>query len=94
VNPGKTQDTLEGLYLPAGLGTPRDPQNELESVAGEGSLVQSAATVTRPRISRRKWIDLCHTNLIKKYRVKHVIQIYFKNCLKSMVVGKYAIKRS
>jgi len=23
--PGKTQDTLEGLYLPAGLGTPRDP---------------------------------------------------------------------
>jgi len=23
--PGKTQDTLEGLYLPAGLGMPRDP---------------------------------------------------------------------
>jgi len=30
--PGKTQHTLEGLYLPAGLGTPR---RELENIAGE-----------------------------------------------------------
>jgi len=27
--------TLEGIYLWAGLGTPQDPQNELENVAGE-----------------------------------------------------------
>ncbi|XP_068449913.1 hatching enzyme 1.2-like [Clinocottus analis] len=31
---GKTQDTLEGLYLPADLGTPRDPRG-VENVAGK-----------------------------------------------------------
>ena len=33
--PGKTQDTLEGLYLPADWEHLGVPQNELESVAGE-----------------------------------------------------------
>ncbi|TWW67089.1 hypothetical protein D4764_02G0001300 [Takifugu flavidus] len=36
--PGKTQDTLERLSLSTGLGTPGDPPDELEEVAGEGSL--------------------------------------------------------
>jgi len=29
------QDTLEGFYPPAGLGTPRDPHNEREQVERE-----------------------------------------------------------
>ncbi|TWW64297.1 hypothetical protein D4764_03G0013050 [Takifugu flavidus] len=32
---GKTQDTLERLCLSTGLGTPGDPPDELEEVAGE-----------------------------------------------------------
>ncbi|KAF7649880.1 hypothetical protein LDENG_00134550 [Lucifuga dentata] len=31
--PGKTQDTLEGLHLPAGLEMPQSPQEKLEGLA-------------------------------------------------------------
>ena len=54
--PRKTQDTLEQLCRPAGLGTPWDPPRRAGgSVQGEGSLgvpAQAAAPATRPRISR------------------------------------------
>ena len=58
--PRKTQDTLEQLCRPAGLGTPWDPPGSAESVRGDGSLVvpaQAAASTTRPQISGRKWMD-------------------------------------
>ena len=32
---GQTQNSLEGLFVPSGLGMPRDPQEELKSVSGE-----------------------------------------------------------
>jgi len=35
----------------------RIPQEELESIAGEKEVWEPAATVTRPRISGRKWMD-------------------------------------
>ncbi|KAJ0068126.1 hypothetical protein NL108_016284 [Boleophthalmus pectinirostris] len=57
--PGKTQDTLEGLCFSAGLGTPRGPPRRAGGrVRGKESLgvpAQTAASATRPRISRRKW---------------------------------------
>jgi len=40
---------LEGLYLPAGLGTPRDPQNELEGVAGEREVGSARPRDPTPR---------------------------------------------
>jgi len=52
--PGKTQDTLKELYLPAGLGTPRDPPEGAGKCWGwEGSLGQPAgpaAPSTWPQI--------------------------------------------
>jgi len=62
--PGKTQDTLEGLNLQTGLGTPRDrPEWAGKCCGWEGSLGQpagSAAPVTRPRTKRMRmdaWMD-------------------------------------
>ena len=52
---GPTQDMLEGLYLSAGLGTPRDsPERAGGSGWGEGCLgfsAEAAAPVTQTRIS-------------------------------------------
>ena len=49
--PGPTQDTLEGLYLSAGLGMPRDPPGRADgSIWGEGGLgflAEAAAPTTR-----------------------------------------------
>ena len=62
--PRKTQDTLERLCRPAGLGTPWDPPGRAGgSVRGEGSLgvpAQPAAPATWPRITQKKmdgWIS-------------------------------------
>ena len=53
---GPTQDTLEGLYLLAGLGTPRDsPGRAGGSGWGEGRLgfsAEAAAPMTRTRIKQ------------------------------------------
>lgn len=55
----QTQNTLEGLYVPSGLGTPRDSPR----TAGgweEGTLmyvVKAAATTTWNWISSRKWME-------------------------------------
>ena len=54
---GPTQDTLEGLYLSAGLGTPRDsPGRAGGSGWGEGRLgfsVEAAAPATWTRMKRK-----------------------------------------
>ncbi len=56
-----TQNTLEGLYISSGLGTPQDPPRGAgKRCWGEGHLdyfAEPAATVAWPRISRRKWMD-------------------------------------
>jgi len=58
---GKTQDTVEGLYLQGGLGTPQDPPECAGKCCGwEGSLGQpagSAASATRPRMRMYRWED-------------------------------------
>ncbi|MEQ2235866.1 hypothetical protein ILYODFUR_006588, partial [Ilyodon furcidens] len=55
---GTAQDTLEGLYLSAGLGTPWAPPGGAgRGVWGEGRLgvsAESAAPVTQSRISGRR----------------------------------------
>ncbi|TWW77310.1 Proton-coupled folate transporter Heme carrier protein 1 PCFT/HCP1 [Takifugu flavidus] len=61
-DPRETQDTLERLCLSTGLGTPGDPSDELEEVAGEREVWASLlrllpAPATRPRISGREWMD-------------------------------------
>jgi len=54
-DPGGDPDTLEGLYPPAGLGTPRDPPEWAGKCCGwERSLGLPA---TRPRIRGWKWMD-------------------------------------
>jgi len=62
--PGKTQDTLEGFYLPAGLWTPQDPPEWAgKCCRWEGSLGQpagSTAPATRPRNKRMRmdgWME-------------------------------------
>ena len=55
--PRETQNSLEGLYVPSGLGTPRDPTGGAgECHWGEGCVGFSPELVapsTRPRISGR-----------------------------------------
>lgn len=46
---GKTQDTLEGLYLLAGLGCPGTPQEELANAAGEREDWASLLRILPPR---------------------------------------------
>ena len=52
---GQTQDTLEGLHLPVGLGTPWDPPGRAGGSGwgeeGLGFLAEAAAPATRTRIS-------------------------------------------
>ncbi|TWW56604.1 hypothetical protein D4764_08G0005910 [Takifugu flavidus] len=48
-DPGKTQDTLERLCLSTGLGTPGDPPDELEEVAGEREVWASLLRLLPPR---------------------------------------------
>jgi len=60
-SPGQTQNSLEGFYIPSGLGTPRDPPGG----AGEGGWGERClgfppgpvASVTRRQIRGRWWMD-------------------------------------
>ncbi|MEQ2233091.1 hypothetical protein ILYODFUR_018286 [Ilyodon furcidens] len=45
---GKTQSLLKGLYILSGLGTPWDPQNELEDVAWDGDVWGSLLNLLPP----------------------------------------------
>ncbi len=62
--PGETQDTLEGLCLPAVLGTPwGPPRGAGGGVRGSGGLgisARNAASATRPRMKQKKingWME-------------------------------------
>ena len=53
----QTQNTLEGLHISYGLGTPWE---ELEGISGVKDvcfLSQSDVTATQSQISDRKWMD-------------------------------------
>ncbi|MEQ2252441.1 hypothetical protein ILYODFUR_021765, partial [Ilyodon furcidens] len=46
---GTAQDTLEGLCLSAGLGTPLAPPEELEEVSGERDVLVSLLSLLPPQ---------------------------------------------
>ena len=46
--PVQTQNSLEGQYVLSGLGTLWDPQEELESVAGERDVLVSLLNLLPP----------------------------------------------
>jgi len=70
--PGKTQDTLEGLHLPAGL---RIPQNELENVAGEREVWVSLLGLLPPRPgppSKRMRMDVWMDSTLNSNEIKPI----------------------
>ncbi|KAK5603308.1 hypothetical protein CRENBAI_010549 [Crenichthys baileyi] len=70
---GTAQDTLEGLCLSAGLGTPWAPPEELEEVSGErdffGVSAESADPTTRSRISGRRRIGSLDKHRMRKLKM-------------------------
>ena len=54
--PGQTQNSLQGLHIPSGLGTPRDPPRDGVSL-GRGCLGLTPGSVSQPKISERQLMD-------------------------------------
>jgi len=56
--PGQTQDSLEILHVPSGLGTPRDPPGGAEECHwGEGCLGFSPGPTSDKRMKMDEWRD-------------------------------------
>lgn len=75
---GKTQDTLEGLYLPFGLGMSRDLQNELEAVAWResGLVFLDVVSVSQRSDGKIIWHYCCKKCLLeqkKRRKGRHLV---------------------
>ncbi|MED6281826.1 hypothetical protein CHARACLAT_025900 [Characodon lateralis] len=63
---GTTQDTLEGLCLSAGLGTPWFPPEELEDVSGERDVWASLLSQLPPATRKTTSTKNTSTNLCQQ----------------------------